>query len=362
MAACSAYLIACIIILSPQKTGYLMKKRFSTGGKDSPWQRRWFVLKDGFLFYYTKRCKSDQVFNNHPKGVIPLGGCSVSYVKGRNSRGELEDRAFEVKHPDFNGASLLLAAEDEAQAQQWVRQLEDCRRVTWENALLGDAKLKALRARGTLASAEAEAALAAAQEKARALGAERDRKLAELDGAELEARDATARRASIEHAKAETAARAEELARAKQAAIEEADKLDKEKRSIAQRHWKGLKKKQHLLTSAARALQDVEQQKEAAQAEFEAEHAAKEAAVREKNILQARLKEAEMSLKTLDKALRARKGNFESDEIHTSVSALKDFFAQKVEESRVRFYFYFHRQVYILPLPPPTFVPCVPDR
>ena len=314
-----------------------MKKRFSTGGKDSPWQRRWFVLKDGFLFYYTKRCKSDQVFNNHPKGVIPLGGCSVCYVKGRNARGELEDRAFEVKHPDFNGASLLLAAEDEAQAQQWVRQLEDCRRVTWENALLGDAKLKALRAQGTMASAEAEAALVAAQEKARALGVERDRKLAELDGVEEAAGAASRRRASIEHQKEETARKKQELALAKQKAIEEADKLDKEKRAIAQAHWKGLKHKQHLLTTAAKALQDVEQQKEATAAEYEAEHAAKEAAIREKNALQERLREAEMSLKTLDKALRARKGNFDQDEIHTSVSALKDFFSQKAEESRVRF-------------------------
>ena len=84
-------------------------------------------------------------------------------------------------------------------------------------------------------------------------------------------------------------------------------------------------------------MQSHEQQKEATAAEYEAEHAAKEAAIREKNALQERLREAEMSLKTLDKALRARKGNFDQDEIHTSVSALKDFFSQKAEESRVRF-------------------------
>ena len=33
-------------------------------------------------------------------------------------------------------------------------------------------------------------------------------------------------------------------------------KLDKEKRAIAQAHWKGLKHKQHLLTTAAKALQE----------------------------------------------------------------------------------------------------------
>ena len=74
-----------------QMSGYLMKKPFSSGGRSGPWQKRFFVLKDGFLFWYVdnkSKKKLGKTFDMHPKGCLPLGGCIVRAVKGRNKYGE----------------------------------------------------------------------------------------------------------------------------------------------------------------------------------------------------------------------------------------------------------------------------------
>ena len=119
--------------ISVRRAGYLMKKKFSSGGKGK-WQRRWFVLKDAFLLYYKEAAGNkpgaQYTWNNKPLGCIPLGNTAVQRVKGRNSDGSESNRAWEIVHKDFHGGALLLAADDEAEATAWIRLLEQNRTVT----------------------------------------------------------------------------------------------------------------------------------------------------------------------------------------------------------------------------------------
>jgi len=54
-------------LTNPDKDGFL----FKLGHVVKNWKKRWFVLKDGKLFYY--RSKEDK----EPTGIIPLKGASV---------------------------------------------------------------------------------------------------------------------------------------------------------------------------------------------------------------------------------------------------------------------------------------------
>jgi hypothetical protein len=78
------------LLLEIQKSGFLRKKRFSRQGKPGPWKSRFFVLKDGFLLWYSDKPSKKLLqgtFDPHPKGTLPMGGCSVRAVRGQGSKG-----------------------------------------------------------------------------------------------------------------------------------------------------------------------------------------------------------------------------------------------------------------------------------
>ena len=67
---------------------------------------------------------------------------------------------IKITHPDFyTGRALILSAETAESQAQWVAALNDCARVTMENALLGDSMIEKLRAHGTAAEKEKEDAM-----------------------------------------------------------------------------------------------------------------------------------------------------------------------------------------------------------
>jgi hypothetical protein len=87
--------------LQGQREGWLYKKPLA-GTKAGAWQKRYFVLKDSFLFWYDSK-PGQGTFNWKPKGVLPLGGASV-FPMGK----EGSDFVFEVVHLGSSGTSLLL--------------------------------------------------------------------------------------------------------------------------------------------------------------------------------------------------------------------------------------------------------------
>ena len=60
-----------------QKADFLLKLPFRK--QQGKWQKRWFVCKDGFMLWYgSKKLKAgEDMFDVHPKGVIPLGNTTV---------------------------------------------------------------------------------------------------------------------------------------------------------------------------------------------------------------------------------------------------------------------------------------------
>lgn len=77
----------------------------------SSWRRRWFVLKDGRLFWF----KTDHVTQGiEPRGMIKIDNCLS--IKGAE---EAINRpfAFEVSTPDM---SMYFIAESEKEKEDWI--------------------------------------------------------------------------------------------------------------------------------------------------------------------------------------------------------------------------------------------------
>ncbi|KAF4017601.1 hypothetical protein G4228_009204 [Cervus hanglu yarkandensis] len=127
-----------------QLYGVLWKRSF--GRTSAKWSRRFFIIKESFLLYYSesekKSFETNKYFNIHPKGVIPLGGCLVE-AKEEPSM----PYAMKISHQDFHG-TILLAAESEFEQTQWLEMLQESGKVTWKNAQLGEAMIKSLEAQG----------------------------------------------------------------------------------------------------------------------------------------------------------------------------------------------------------------------
>ena len=117
-----------------QLSGYLYKQPF--GHKSKRWQRRFFVIKEGFLLYYSesegRTFEKSNLFNIHPKGVIPLGGCSVSRVEVPGHRNSIS-----IHHENFYGGAVVMATNDKKAQEMWVDKITASSRVTWKNSALG---------------------------------------------------------------------------------------------------------------------------------------------------------------------------------------------------------------------------------
>ena len=119
-----------------QYSGYLYKQPFGHKSKLKRWQRRFFVLKEGFLLYYSeadgRTFEKSNLFNIHPKGVIPLGGCTVSRIEIPGHRNSIA-----IQHESFCGGSVVMATGDKKSQDLWVDKINASSRVTWKNSALG---------------------------------------------------------------------------------------------------------------------------------------------------------------------------------------------------------------------------------
>ncbi|XP_054652287.1 LOW QUALITY PROTEIN: pleckstrin homology domain-containing family D member 1 [Dunckerocampus dactyliophorus] len=127
-----------------QLHGVLWKRPF--GRHSAKWSRRFFIIKDSFLLYYAENEKrsfdSSRIFNIHPKGVIPLGGCVVSATEDMGMPFGLV-----ISLEDFSG-TIVVAAESEEEQLHWMEMLQESGKVTWKNAQLGEAMIESLEAQG----------------------------------------------------------------------------------------------------------------------------------------------------------------------------------------------------------------------
>ena len=108
--------------LNVQKEGWLWKRPF-TGSVNGSWQKRYFVLKDSFLFWFDS--KSDSPFASKPKGALPLGAAQV-FPLGKEGNSFL----FEVTHMSFKH-NMVLKSEEKQDVDDWIEAMTDCRKGTW---------------------------------------------------------------------------------------------------------------------------------------------------------------------------------------------------------------------------------------
>uniref|UniRef100_A0A673YVI4 Pleckstrin homology and coiled-coil domain containing D1 n=1 Tax=Salmo trutta TaxID=8032 RepID=A0A673YVI4_SALTR len=155
-----------------QLHGVLWKRPF--GRSSAKWSRRFFIIKDSFLLYYAENEKrsfeTNKYFNIHPKGVIPLGGCVVDPKEDQGM-----PFAMVINHDDFTG-NIVLAAENEAEQNQWLEMLQESGRVTWKNAQLGEAMIESLEAQGLQLAKEKQEYLDKLMEETEELSLQREQK------------------------------------------------------------------------------------------------------------------------------------------------------------------------------------------
>ncbi|ESO82934.1 hypothetical protein LOTGIDRAFT_236877 [Lottia gigantea] len=107
---------------------------------------RFFMVKDGFLVYYSESEKKEfdkrLHFNVHPKGIIPLGESEFKPIQEPG-----HPFAFQIDSTELSG-KLILAAESDYERKKWLDMLENSRRVTWKNTCLADEMIKTLESQG----------------------------------------------------------------------------------------------------------------------------------------------------------------------------------------------------------------------
>ncbi|KAJ7547205.1 hypothetical protein O6H91_08G074400 [Diphasiastrum complanatum] len=92
---------------SPERVGWLMKQ----GEYIKTWRRRWFVLKEGKLFWFKE---SNLTKFSKPRGVIPVSSCLT--VKGAE---DVLNRpfAFELS---TNKETMYFIADSDKEKEDWI--------------------------------------------------------------------------------------------------------------------------------------------------------------------------------------------------------------------------------------------------
>ncbi|XP_013400797.1 pleckstrin homology domain-containing family D member 1-like [Lingula anatina] len=133
------------VFAKAQLHGILHKR--PVGHQSNKWSKRFFIVKDGFLLYYSevemKDLKKRKRFSIHPKGALPLGGCTIEPAK---EPGHIH--SIHIKNDeDFDGV-VVIAAETEMEQEKWLNVLRQSSRITWRNAQLGEAMIQQLENQG----------------------------------------------------------------------------------------------------------------------------------------------------------------------------------------------------------------------
>lgn len=95
---------------NPERTGWLMKQ----GEHIKTWRRRWFVLKQGKLFWF----KDSTVTRvSKPRGVIPVAACLT--VKGAEDVFNKQN-AFELS---TRTETMYFIADSEKEKEDWINSI-----------------------------------------------------------------------------------------------------------------------------------------------------------------------------------------------------------------------------------------------
>ncbi|XP_060582913.1 pleckstrin homology domain-containing family D member 1-like isoform X2 [Ruditapes philippinarum] len=123
--------------------GVLLKR----SNAQSKWMRRFFIVRDGWMFYYPETEKKEfprrNFFNTAPKAAIPLGVCNITV----SNKEQGQPSAFIISSEEIEG-NLTLAAENDYERDKWISVLEKSKRITWANQQMSDDLIRQLEEHG----------------------------------------------------------------------------------------------------------------------------------------------------------------------------------------------------------------------
>ncbi|CAJ0590724.1 unnamed protein product [Cylicocyclus nassatus] len=154
-----------------------LKKKYKKKNRPATWSKRFFILKECFLIYYSTRYKKTfdktKRIDLHPKGIIPLIGCSI--VCG----GDVGKKyCILIAHPQFPSA-IIVAAPDFKTQDEWLKALRSATKISFKNTIVGETMIRELENRGVMLCEEKKTYEEKLEQEAKARKEEHD-KAAEL--------------------------------------------------------------------------------------------------------------------------------------------------------------------------------------
>lgn len=96
------------------------------------------------MYYPEQSTEKFLVFDFHPRGVLPLDGCTIQRVEQGPTKA-LAHLGLRISHPSFGRRALVLCAETAADRERWLVALENSRYITYRNALEGSRQIDRLK-------------------------------------------------------------------------------------------------------------------------------------------------------------------------------------------------------------------------
>eukprot|EP00002_Diphylleia_rotans_P019051 TRINITY_DN3689_c0_g1_i3.p1 TRINITY_DN3689_c0_g1~~TRINITY_DN3689_c0_g1_i3.p1 ORF type:complete len:212 (-),score=40.74 TRINITY_DN3689_c0_g1_i3:185-820(-) len=112
---------------NPERQGYLNKQ----GGSIKTWKKRWFIMKETYLFYFSD--KEDP----NPKGIICLKEASVDRCAQDLGR----KHSFCIKTPD---RQYFIGASNEAEEEEWIAAIMKKAGQSWSSSVRMSGNFSAL--------------------------------------------------------------------------------------------------------------------------------------------------------------------------------------------------------------------------
>uniref|UniRef100_A0A1I7XNC6 PH domain-containing protein n=1 Tax=Heterorhabditis bacteriophora TaxID=37862 RepID=A0A1I7XNC6_HETBA len=167
-------------VLGVQCNGTLLKK-YKKKNRPAKWSKRFFILKECFLIYYSTRFKKTfektRRIDLHPKGIIPLIGCSI--VSGGDVG---KKHCLLIAHPQFPSA-IIVAAPDFKIQELWLKALRNATKInykgtyssSYKNTIVGESMIRELENRGVMLKEEKKTYEERLEQEAKARQEEQDK-------------------------------------------------------------------------------------------------------------------------------------------------------------------------------------------
>ncbi|TKR70468.1 hypothetical protein L596_022495 [Steinernema carpocapsae] len=132
-------------ITGVQCQGILLKK-YKKKNRRATWSKKFFILKECFLLYYASKCekrfRKSRRIDLHPRGIIPLIGCSI--VSG----GDIgQKHCLLITHPQFDQA-IIVCARDQKTQELWLTSLREATKISYKNTIVGESMIRELESKG----------------------------------------------------------------------------------------------------------------------------------------------------------------------------------------------------------------------